>query len=67
MDEIILEVPVGIAVELTGGNPADTNIGRFTLARFLAPSNTKFSGELGDIFVIFEISPKFDLGAGFFL
>lgn len=66
MLEVVLEVPVGVAVEFAGGQTTDADIGGFAATNFLAPSDTDFGGEFGDVFVIFGVGPKFDLGAGFF-
>ncbi len=66
MNKIILELPVGVAMEFAGGQATDANVGGFTTTGFFAPGDTDFGGEFGDIFVIFGVGPKFDLGAGFF-
>ena len=66
MDEIILKMPVGVTVEFAGGEFADADVGGFFAASFFAPGDTDFGGEFGDVFVIFRISPKLDLGTRFF-
>lgn len=66
MGKIIFELPVGIAMEFTGGQTANANVGGFATTDFFAPSDTDFGGEFGDVFVIFGVGPKFDLGTGFF-
>lgn len=63
MDEIILEMPVGVAVEFAGGELTDANVGGFFAASFIAPGDANLGGELGDVVVIFGVSPKLDLGA----
>lgn len=63
MLEIIPETPVGVAMELTGRNPADADVSGLLGASCLTPGNADFSGKLGDVFMVFEIGPKFDLGA----
>ena len=58
-------MPVGVTVELAGGDFADTNIGRLSAASLFAPGDADFSGEFGDVFVVFAISPKLYRGTGF--
>ena len=53
-------------MEFAGRDTTDTNIGGFSTASRFAPRYTKLGSEFGDVFVIFEISPKFDLGTRFF-
>ena len=69
MSEIILEMPICVTVKFASWNTTDTNVGGFQTALFLfvAPGKADFGGELGDVFVILEVSPKFYLGAGFFV
>ena len=52
-------------MEFAGRNASDTNIMVSFAASFLAPSYANFGGKPGDIFIVFEISPKFDLGTRF--
>ncbi len=66
MDEIILEMPVGITVEFAGREFADADVSGFFAASFFAPGYTDFGGELGDVFVIFGVGPKLNLGTRFF-
>lgn len=66
MNKVIFEVPVSIAMEFAGWQTTYANVGGFATASFFAPSDANFSGEFGDVFVIFGVGPKFDLGAGFF-
>ena len=63
MLKIISEMPVGIAMKLASWNSADADVSGLLRASCLAPGNTNFSSKLGDIFMLFKISPKFDLGA----
>ena len=67
MDEIIFEFPAGVAVEFAGRDATDADVGSFSVTFFLAPFDTDFGGETGNIFVIFKISPKFYLGARFLM
>ena len=67
MIKIISEMPVGITMEFAGGNPAHSDISGFTTASFLAPGDTYLGSELGDVFVIFEVGPKFYLGTRLFV
>ena len=62
MDEIIAEMPIGVTVEFASGKAADADVFRMRAA-FLAPSEANLGGELRDIFIIFEVRPKFYLGA----
>lgn len=68
MNKVILEVPVGITMEFAGRNTPHSDVGGFlTTASFplLAPRKTNLGSEFGDVFVIFEVRPKFYLGTGF--
>ena len=65
MGEIIFELPVGIAVELASGDAAYSDIGSLFMAGFFAPFDANLGGEARDVFVIFKVSPKFDLGTRF--
>lgn len=62
----IFESPIGIAMEFAGGNTAHMNKRPADFfGAILSPRNiTNFGGEFGDVFVIFEVCPKFSLGAG---
>ena len=66
MDEVIFKMPVGITVEFAGGKLTDADISGFFAASFFAPGYTDFGGEFGDIFVIFGVSPKLNLGTRLF-
>ena len=65
MDEIILQFPTGIAVEFAGWDATDADVGSPFTAGFLAPFDADFGSEACDVFIVFKISPKFNLGAGF--
>ena len=69
MNKIILEMPISITMKFAGGNTANTNIGGFmrAFALLFAPCEADFGGEFGDVFVVFKICPKFDLGTGLFV
>ena len=56
MNEIIFEMPAGIAMELASRNTVNANV----------RANTNFGSEFGDVFIVFEVSPKIYLGARFF-
>ena len=53
-------------MEFAGGDATDADVSGFTLTRGFAPGNTQLGSELGNVFVIFKIRPKFNFGAGFF-
>ena len=40
VNEIIFEMPIGVAMEFTGRNTAHSDVGGFAIARFFTPSNT---------------------------
>ena len=68
MYEIIFKRPTRITMEFPCWNAAHANV--WALAAvfgfvFFAPRNTDFGGEFGDVFIIFEISPKFYTCTGF--
>ena len=65
MDKIIFEFPAGVTVEFARWDATDTDVGSFLVFSFFAPFNTDFGGEAGDVFIIFKISPKFNLGTRF--
>lgn len=65
MNEVIFEMPVGIAVEFPCWNASNADVGILLMANLFTPSNANLGGEFGDILVILEISPKFNLSTGF--
>ena len=65
MGEVVFEFPIRITMKLTGGDTTYPDVGCFFVASFFAPFDTNLGSEPSDIFVILEIGPKFDLGAGF--
>ena len=67
MNKIILEMPIGVAMEFASRNAPDANVSGFTLPRGFTPSNTQLGGELGNVFVVFKIRPKFNFSTGFFV
>ena len=66
MDEIIFKMPVSIAVELARRELTDANVGGLFTADLFAPGDTDFGGEASDVFVIFRVSPKLNLGTRLF-
>lgn len=66
MSKIIFKFPIRVAVEFTGGYSANTNVWSFFVTHFLAPFNADFGREFSDIFIVFKIGPKFNLGTRFF-
>jgi len=68
MYEIIFKMPVCITMEFAGKNAANSDVWTLfaTLLDAFAPSKTNLSSELGNVFIIFEICPKFDFNAGLF-
>lgn len=66
MNKIVFKLPAGVAMKFSCRNAAHANV--WALAAmfgfvFFAPRNTNLGGELGDIFIIFKISPKFHASA----
>ena len=54
-------------MEFAGWDTTNTDVGSFLSALFLAPFDTAFGGEAGDIAEIFEVSPKFYLCTRFLM
>ena len=68
MNKIVFKLPAGVAMKFSCRNAAHANIRTFAAMFgfvFFAPRDTNLGGELGDIFIIFEISPKFYTCTGF--
>ena len=61
----IFESPVGVAMKFAGWNT--TNSDKWptsTLGAIVSPRYTCLGGKFSNVFVVFEISPKFGLSAG---
>ena len=57
MDEVVREVPIGIAVKFAGRDAPDADV----------THDAEFGGKFGDIANVFAISPKIYLGARLFI
>lgn len=65
MGEIVLELPVGVAMEFPGRNATNPDVWGLLMADLLAPRDTDLCSELGDVLVILKVCPKINLCAGF--
>lgn len=60
----IFESPVSVAVEFTGRNTANSNKRTSgALGEIFPPRKADFGGKFSNVFIVFEISPKFGLSA----
>ena len=67
MDEVVAKCPVRIAMEFAGWNTTNADVWVLVMSSLFSPRDTNLGGEFGDIFIVFKISPEFNLGAWFLL